>query len=105
MIYHPSDLCQKGKLLAMFGMKRLNQQQTMPGLQEQSVYGRLALCPIIAVVKTSGIEAILNLRAECYDLHDIRTAQGLEMKGLQHGCGQPRFPFRVEASSARPAGV
>lgn len=36
----------------------------------------------IDVVKASGIEAILNLCAECYDLHEIESAQGFDVHWL-----------------------
>jgi protein-tyrosine phosphatase len=36
----------------------------------------------IDAIKASGIEAVLNLCAECYDLHEIEAAQGLDVHWL-----------------------
>ena len=36
----------------------------------------------IDTIKANGIEAVLNLCAECYDLHEIESAEGLEVHWL-----------------------
>ncbi|BBO75576.1 hypothetical protein DSCW_29930 [Desulfosarcina widdelii] len=36
----------------------------------------------IEAIKSSGIEAVLNLCAECYDLHEIENAHGLDVHWL-----------------------